>query len=274
MDPAREARGAVPSGSMRTVVATRYVTPLREGGSLPAIVEGDDDGLYVAKFRGAGQGSKALVAEIAAGELARAVGLPVPEIVHLEIGAELGRNEPDEEIRDLLRASVGLNVGLDYLPGSVEFDPVADPPPSPTEASEIVVFDALVTNVDRTARNSNLLRWHRRLWLIDHGASLYFHHAWPDEPDAAVTPFGAVKDHVLLRWAAELPAAGARLAPRLANGAVAAAVAAVPDALLSGEARFASLAEHRAAYVRRLERRLAMADIFVQEAERARALLV
>jgi hypothetical protein len=259
---------------MRTVTATRYVTPLREGGSLPAIVEGDDDGLYVAKFRGAGQGRKALVAEVIAGGLARAAGLQIPEIVRLEVGAELGRNEPDQEIRELLRASVGLNVGLDYLPGSVEFDPVADPPPSSAEASEIVYFDALVTNVDRTARNSNLLRWHRRLWLIDHGASLYFHHAWADDPDPAVTPFSAVKDHVLLQWAAEIPAAGARIASRLGKGAIGAAVSAVPDAWLTGEPRFATLEEHRAAYVRHFERRLEMAEIFVQEADRARALVV
>jgi hypothetical protein len=255
---------------MRTVAATRYVTPLREGGSLPAIVEGDDDGLYVAKFRGAGQGAKALVAEVIAGELARAAGL----LVRLGVGAELGRNEPDGEIRDLLKASVGVNLGLDYLPGSATFDPVAGPPPPAPEASEIVFFDALVTNVDRTARNANLLCWHGRLWLIDHGASLYFHHAWGDAAGAARSPFRAVKDHVLLRWATELPAAGARIASRVADGAIARAVAEVPEAWLSGEPRFASTAEHRAAYVDHLERRLAAADLFVQEAERARALLV
>ncbi len=259
---------------MRTVAATRYVTPLREGGSLPAIVEGDDDGLYVVKFRGAGQGTKALVAEVIAGELARAAGLRVPELVRLEISAALGRNEPDEEIRDLLKGSVGLNVGLDYLPGSVTFDPVADAPPAPAEASEVVFFDALVTNVDRTARNANLLSWHGQLWLIDHGASLYFHHAWPETPDPALTPFRAVKDHVLLPWAGELPAAGARLAARLGDGAIARAVGEVPEPWLEGEPRFASASEHRAAYVRHLERRLAAANIFVEEAERARALLV
>jgi hypothetical protein len=259
---------------MRTVTATRYVTPLREGGSLPAIVEGSDDGLYVAKFRGAGQGPKALVAEIIAGELARAAGLAVPEIVLLEVGPELGRNEPDGEIRDLLKASVGVNVGLDYLPGSATFDPVAGAPPSAAQASEIAFLDALVTNVDRTARNSNLLCWHRRLWLIDHGASLYFHHSWPDAPDPALTPFAAMKDHVLLRWAGEIPAAGARLAPRLSGGAIGRAVADVPDAFLAAEPRFATREAHREAYVRFLERRLAAAEVFVQEAERARALLV
>lgn len=259
---------------MRTVTATRYVTPLREGGSLPAIVEGDDDGLYVAKFRAAGQGPRALVAEVIAGEVARAAGLPVPELVALEVGPELGRNEPDSEIRDLLKGSVGVNVALDYLPGSVTFDPVAGPHPDAAAASEIVFLDGLVTNVDRTPRNPNLLCWHGRLWLIDHGAALYFHHAWAETPDPALTAFAQVKDHVLLPWAAALRDAAGRLAARLGQGALARAVAAVPDALLSGEPRFASPAEHRAAYVRHLERRLAAADLFVEEAERARALLV
>jgi hypothetical protein len=259
---------------MRTVTATRYVTPLREGGSLPAIVEGDDDGLYVVKFRGAGQGPKALVAEVIAGELARAAGLRVPELVGLEVGAMIGRNEPDEEIRDLLKGSVGLNLGLDYLPGSVSFDPVAGPAPATAEASEVVWFDALVTNVDRTPRNSNLLSWHGQLWLIDHGAALYFHHAWLDAPDPALTPFRTVKDHVLLPWAGEIPSAGARLAARLGDGAIARAVGEVPAAWLEGEPRFGSPEEHRAAYVRHLERRLAASDVFVEEAERARALLV
>lgn len=259
---------------MRTVTATRYVTPLREGGSLPAIVEGDDDGLYVVKFRGAGQGARALVAEVIAGELARAAGLDVPELVGLEVVPELGRNEPDGEIRDLLKASVGRNLGLDYLPGSITFDPIAGRPPAEAAASEIVFLDALVTNVDRTPRNPNLLCWHGRLWLIDHGAALYFHHAWVDAPDPALTPFPQVKDHVLLPWAGDIPAAGARLASRLGGGAVARAVAAVPDAWLSGEPRFATPAEHRAAYVGVLERRLAAAELFVKEAERARARLV
>lgn len=259
---------------MRTVAATRYVTPLREGGSLPAIVEGEDDGLYVAKFRGAGQGARTLVAEVIAGALARAAGLDVPEVVALEVGPELGRNEPDGEIRDLLKASVGLNVGLDYLPGSITFDPVAGPPPPEPTASEVVFLDALLSNVDRTARNPNLLCWHRRLWLIDHGAALYFHHAWAEAPDPALGTFPQVKDHVLLPWATDLRGAAARLAGRLAGGAVAVAVGEVPDALLGGEPRFPTPAEHRAAYVSHLERRLAAADLFVEEAERARARLV
>jgi hypothetical protein len=259
---------------VRTVAATRYVTPLREGGSLPAIVEADDSGLYVVKFRAAGQGTKALVAELVAGELARAAGLRVPEIALVEVDGALGRNEPDGEIRDLLRRSVGVNLAIDYLPGSITFDPVAGPPPSADEASSIVWFDAYATNVDRTARNPNLLCWHRRLWLIDHGASLYFHHAWDGEPARGDAPFAAVKDHVLLPWATGVAAAGERIAPRLARDAVERVLAEVPDAWLAGELRFGSPAEHRAAYARYLERRLAAAPIFVEEAERARDALV
>src|ERR671926_1038404 len=182
---------------LRTVSVTRYVTPLREGGSLPAIVEADDDGLYVLKFRGAGQGLKALIAELLAGELARALGLPVPEIVFVEVAAELARTEPDPEIQDLIRASEGLNLALDYLPGSIAFDPAAEKV-EPGLASSIVWFDAYVTNVDRTARNTNMLMWHRRLWLIDHGAALYFHHNWDDYLARSRNPFRQIKDHVLL----------------------------------------------------------------------------
>jgi hypothetical protein len=260
---------------MRTVTATRYVTPLREGGSLPAIVEGDDLGLYVVKFRAAGQGRKALVAELVAGELARAAGLRVPEIVLVEVGEALGRNEPDPEVRELLKRSVGVNLGLDYLPGSVTFDPVAGPAPSEAEASAVVFFDALVTNVDRTPRNPNLLAWHRQMWLIDHGASLYFHHAWGSGgEDPARTPFRGVKDHVLLPWAAEISRAGEALARRLGREVLERVVADLPEAWLADEPRFATAHEHRAAYVSHLERRLAAAPIFVTEAERARAELV
>jgi hypothetical protein len=259
---------------MRTVRATRYVTPLREGGSLPAIVEGDDDGLYVVKFRGAGHGDKALVAEIVAGELARAAGLRVPEIVLVEVEAPLGRNEPDSEIRELLRSSVGTNLGLDYLPGSVTFDPIAGAPPAADEASAVVWLDALVSNVDRTPRNPNLLVWHRNLWLIDHGSALYFHHAWDAAADAARSPFAAVKDHVLLPWASDVAAAGERLAPRLGRDVLERALARVPDPWLADEPRFPTAAAHRAGYVDHLARRLAAAPIFVEEAERARAALV
>jgi hypothetical protein len=258
---------------MRTVTATRYVTPLREGGSLPAIVEGDDCGLYVVKFRAAGQGPRALVAELIAGELARAAGLRVPELVRVEVGASLGRNEPDGEIRDLLKGSTGLNLALDWLPGSITFDPVAGPPPTAEEASELVWFDAFVTNVDRTPRNPNLLSWHRRLWLIDHGAALYFHHAWDGQEDRSRMPFPAVKDHVLLPWAADLARASARLAERLGDGVIAGVVAEVPDAWLAtrGGPDPSAL---KAAYVRHLEGRRAAASLLAEEADRARAALV
>ncbi len=259
---------------MRTVAATRYVTPLREGGSLPGIVEADDSGLYVAKFRAAGQGVKALVAEVVAGELARAAGLRVPELVRVEVDAALGRNEPDDEIRDLLRGSVGSNLGVDYLPGSIGFDPVAGPPPADDEASLVVALDALVTNVDRTARNPNLLVWHRNLWVIDHGSALYFHHAWDGVQDRSRMPFPMVKDHVLLPWATAIAAAGERLAAQLGGGAIARAVGEVPAEWLEGDPRFPSVEAHRAAYAGHLERRLAAAALFLEEADRARAELV
>ena len=172
---------------LRTVNATRYVTPLREGGSLPAIVEADDAGMYVLKFRGAGQGTKVLVAEIIVGELARAAGLAMPEIVFIELDPELARTEPDAEIQQLIRASAGLNLAFDYLPGSITFDPVADQPDARL-ASSIVWLDAFTSNVDRTARNANMLMWHRKLWLIDHGAALYFHHGWGDGTDRSAGP--------------------------------------------------------------------------------------
>jgi len=168
---------------IRTITATQYVTPLREGGSLPAIVEGDDDGTYVLKFRGAGQGPKALIAELVSGEIARILGLPVPEIVFAELDPRMAKTEPDPEIQDLLQRSAGLNLALDYLPGSITFDPLVERHMAGTGAlaSRIVWFDALVTNVDRTARNTNLLVWHRAVWMIDHGASLYFHHNWDED---------------------------------------------------------------------------------------------
>jgi hypothetical protein len=259
---------------MRTVRATRYVTPLREGGSLPAIVEADDLGFYVLKFRAAGHGVKALIAEQVSGELARAVGLRVPDIVHVEVDAALGRNEPDAEIRDLLNGSVGLNLGLDYLPGSITFDPVAGPSPPASEASDIVWFDSFASNVDRTARNPNLLCWHRRLWLIDHGSTLYFHHNWDQAETQSVSGFEAVRDHVLLPWATELAAAHARIRSRLDRGVIARVLAEIPDPWLRNEARFADPSAHRAAYVRYLERRLDAAPTFMEEAERARAALV
>jgi hypothetical protein len=259
---------------LKTVIATRYVTPLREGGSLPAIVEGDDCGLYVAKFRGAGHGSRALVAELVVGELARAAGVRVPEIVRIEVDAALGRNEPDSEIRDLLRASVGTNVGLDYLPGSITFDPGVGPAPPPAEASDLVCFDALTTNVDRTPRNPNLLWWHRQLWAIDHGSALYVHHAWDDAPAYRRSAFPPIRDHVLLPWATGLGAAAGRIAARLTRAAIERVLADVPEVWLADEPRFPTPAEHRAAYRDTLLARLDAAPAWLEEAERARAALV
>jgi hypothetical protein len=258
---------------IRTVRATRYVTPLREGGSLPAIVEADDDGLYVVKFRGAGQGQRALIAELIAGEIGRRLDLLVPEIVFVEVDPALGRNEPDPEIKALLDASGGLNLGLDFLPGAIAYDPAAPagPPLDAGLASAVVWFDAYVTNVDRTPRNTNLLLWHRRLWLIDHGAGLYFHHAWRDHLAAARTPFGRIKEHVLLPLASALPEADAELAPRLSRETLETVVAAVPDAWLGDVPLFADPAAHRRAYVEYLARRLAPPRAFAQEAVDARA---
>jgi hypothetical protein len=257
--------------NLRTVRATRYVTPLREGGSLPAIVEADDEGTYVLKFRGAGQGPKSLVAELVAGELARALGLPVPEIVFVELDPILGRTEPDPEIQDLLKASAGLNLGLDYLPGSITFDPLASRPAreDPLLASKIVWFDALTTNIDRTARNPNLLVWHRALWLIDHGASLYFHHSWEGFLDRARNPFAPIKDHVLLPFATKIRAADEELAPMLTPQVLASAVDLIPDDWLPSEEAFANVDEHRDAYSKYLRKRLDTSREWMEEAIRA-----
>ena len=256
---------------MRTVTANRYVTPLREGGSLPAVVEADDDGLYVLKFRGAGQGTKALVAELVAGEIARALGLPVPELVFIELDTELARTEPDPEIQDLIRASGGTNLGLDYLSGALAFDPLADAT-DPELASRIVWLDAFVTNLDRTARTTNMLVWHRKLWLIDHGAALYFHHAGLDDPAAALNPFPLVRDHVLLPRASRIAEVDSGLADRLGPSVLEGIVGLVPDAWLAGDSGASasgSAGAARAAYLDHFLRRLAAPRAFVAEAVRA-----
>lgn len=261
---------------LRTVLATRYVTPLREGGSLPAIVEADDLGLYVLKFRGAGQGARALVSELIAGEIGRELGLKVPELVLVEVDSALGRNEPDWEIRELLKGSVGLNLALDYLPGSVMFDPAATPAKTPVDAglaSQAVWFDAFVTNVDRTARNPNLLYWHKALYFIDHGAALYFHHNWQNVEQAARSPFAAIRDHVLLPWADRIREADALLRPRLGEAVFERVLALVPDDWLLPEPGIATPSEKRAAYVTWLTQRLEAAPLFLEEAVRARAQL-
>ena len=261
---------------LRTVRATRYVTPLREGGSLPAIVEADDDGLYVVKFRGAAQGPKALVAELVAGEIGRTLGLPVPEIVFIEVDPALANAEPHMEIQELMRASGGLNVALDFLPGALPFDARLAglgrlPEVTGALASEIVWFDAFVTNVDRTPRNPNMLLWHKRLWLIDHGASLYFHHTWNDYLARAQSGFAQVKDHVLLPFADDLAGADARLSARLTEETLAAVVAAIPDGWLDVTPPFASREEQRAAYLAYFAERLRAPHRFVEEALDARA---
>ncbi len=259
---------------LRTLTATRYVTPLKEGGSLPAIVEAEDDGLYVLKFRGAGQGPKSLIAELVAGEIARAFGLPVPEIVFMGLDAALGRNEPDYEIYNLIKASVGLNLALDYLPGSITFDAIDARTLDPLLASSIVWFDAYVSNVDRTPRNTNMLFWHKRLYLIDHGASLYFHHTGVNYLERTRSPFTQIKDHVLLPVATQLHEADALLRNRLNEPLLANIIAAIPDEWLGEDPLFATQEEHRAAYLAYLLERLADSHIFVEEALHARASLV
>jgi hypothetical protein len=255
---------------VKTVHATRYVTPLREGGSLPAVVEGDDDGLYVLKFHGAGQGPKALVAEWICGELARALALPMPEIALVELDSEFARTEPDPEIQDLIRASEGLNLGIDYLPGALNYDPAAMQVDAEL-ASRIVWFDAFASNVDRTARNPNLMVWHRKLWLIDHGAALYFHHDWAHAGEACERPFVLIRDHVLLPFASRIAAIDAAMAAPLTDALIDGVVAAIPEPWLLGEPAFADPAAHRRAYSDYLKRRRDVRAVFVQEAIRAHA---
>ena len=264
------ANARVHNAAVKTVTATRYVTPLREGGSLPAIIEADDDGMYVLKFRGAGQGPKALAAELLAGELARAAGLPVPTIVLVELDPDLARTEPDPEIQSLIRASAGVNLALDYLPGSVAFDPVTETP-TPDLASAIVWFDAFVTNVDRTARNTNLLMWHRRLWLIDHGAALYFHHSWDDDYMAhSRTPFPMIKDHVLLPFAAEMEKADRLMSERITPEVIADVVALLPAAWMASDAP-GGAPRNPQVYASYLQSRLDSRQAFLEEAMRARS---
>jgi len=258
---------------IRTVKVTRYVTPLREGGSLPAIVEADDGFLYLLKFHGAGQGAKALVAELIGGEIARALGLKVPEIVFADLDVAFGRTEPDEEVQDLLKASVGLNLGLHYLSGAITFDPIASPI-DPMLASKIVWLDGFLTNVDRTPRNTNMLIWHRELWLIDHGASLYFHHSWHDWKKRATLSFEQISNHVLLPRASELDAVEAYFKSLLNPTVLESLVALIPEVWLEGEPAFSNVEEHRLAYLQYLTLRLAHSEIFVKGAQNARASLV
>lgn len=255
---------------LRTVAATRYVTPLREGGSLPAIIEADDDGLYVLKFRGAGQGPKALLAELLGAEIGRALGLPIPEVVFVDLDAEFGRNELDPEIRELLIASAGLNLGVDYLPGSLSLDPVSLQAFDPALAARTAWFDAFIMNVDRTLKNPNILLWHREPWFIDHGAAFYFHHTWDGWETRAQSAFPAIRDHVLLGRAASITGAGSMAERVLTPSLLAEITALLPDEWLV-DVPFGDPAATRNAYLRYLELRLAHREIFEQEAERARA---
>ena len=255
---------------LRTVIATRYVTPLREGGSVPALVEADDDGLYVVKLLGAGHGRKALIAELLAGEIGRRLGLPVPDAMLVELDGVLAKAEPDQEIQELLARSSGTNYGLDFLPGALSFAPAVGPRPEPDLAADIIWLDAFTTNVDRTPRNPNLLVWHRRLQLIDHGSAFYIHHSWT-EPDAhARRPFTQIRDHVLMPFAGSIGNADARLAAKLDDAFLASLVAAIPDDWLQPEDGLPDAAAHRRAYLAYMQTRLAARAAFVEEAERAR----
>jgi hypothetical protein len=254
---------------LRTVNITRYVTPLREGGSLPAIAEADDEFLYVIKFHGAGQGTKALVADLVGGELARAAGFRMPELVFANLDEAFGRTEPDEEIQDLLRASVGLNLGVHYLSGSITYDPAVTVIDA-VLASEIVWLDAFLTNVDRTARNTNMLTWHKDLWLIDHGACLYFHHNWDSWQEQALKPFALIKNHVLLPQANELKKADAKMKSILTPAVIRTVTDLIPDSWLQSGDSEQSPAERREVYYQFLTSRIQHSAIFVNEANHAR----
>lgn len=258
--------------ALRSVNVTRYVTPLREGGSMPAIAEADDGFLYVIKFRGAGQGPRALIAELIGGEIARILGFKVPELVFAHLDEAFGRTEGDEEIQDLLKFSVGLNLGLHYLSGAITFDPVVNQVDAES-ASKIVWLDSLLMNMDRTCRNTNMLIWHKELWLIDHGASLYFHHSWENWEEQALKPFDLIKDHVLLPYASELQAVDLKLRTLLGIERINEIVALIPDDWLE-EGVFQSHEDHRNAYVQFLDRRLNHTEIFVNEARHAREILI
>jgi hypothetical protein len=259
---------------LRSVNGIRYVTPLREGGSLPAIVESDDGKMYVVKFRGAGQGALALVAELISGEIARLLGLRVPEIVFVQIDFALGRNEPDAEIRDLLKASVGQNIGLEYLPGATTFDPAAGDEVASSIASLCVWLDAFVLNVDRTARNANLLLSEEKLWLIDHGASLYFHHNWPTAKEKAGSKFESIREHILLRWAGDIAAASHTAHASLTETKLNEILQLLPDEWLVSESDEVTPSQRREAYRDFLLRRLEASNIFEQEIVHARSQLV
>jgi hypothetical protein len=257
------------NNELRTTSVTRYVTPLREGGSMPAIAEADDGFLYVLKFKGAGQGKKALIAELIGGEIARILGFRIPEIVYANLDEAFGRVEPDQEIQDLLRASVGLNLAMHYLSGAITFDPNVNKVDAKL-ASQIVWLDSFLTNMDRTAKNTNMLIWHKELWLIDHGASLYFHHSWDNWEEQAISPFKLIKDHVLLPYATELDDVNQEFSKILTSEKIKHVISLIPDDWLIHESNAISTKERRQVYTQFLEKRILNSDIFIKEAKNAR----
>ena len=258
---------------LRHVNVTRYITPLREGGSLPAVADADDGFKYVVKFRGAGHGPKALIAELLGCEIARFLGFKVPEVVFADLDEAFGRTEGDEEIQDLLKFSQGLNIGLHFLSGAINFDPVVTSV-DPQLASEIVWFDAFMTNIDRTFRNTNMLMWHRELWLIDHGATLYFHHSFTNWEQSAATPFAMIKDHVLLPQASQLDEANTKFKALLTDEVLQHMVNLIPDAWLDWEGYEERPDALRQVYFQFLSTRLTHADLFTKTAKDARQTLV
>lgn len=258
---------------IRTENVVRYIMPLREGGSLPALAEADDGFKYVVKFRGAGHGTKALIAEFIGGEIARLLGMKVPEIVFLNLDEAFGITEGDEEIQDLLKWSKGLNLGLHFLSGALTFDPLVNQVDEKT-ASEVVWLDALLTNIDRTFKNTNLLMWHRELWLIDHGASLYFHYSWVNWEKHTLSPFPNIKDHVLLPWAAKLSEADERLKALLTPDKITDIIQTVPDTWLEWEGNTETAQQKRDIYIRFFLERINHSELFVKEAQNARKLLI
>jgi len=254
---------------IRTVNVVQYLQPLREGGSLPAIVKADDGFLYVLKFRGAGQGKKALISEFIGGELARAIGLKVPELVFMNLDASFSKTEPDEEIQDLLKFSVGLNLGLHFLSSAITYDPLVSEVDALT-ASKVVLLDSLISNIDRTAKNTNLLKWNNELWIIDNGASLYFHHNWETWENHLPRTFPLIKDHVLLPKATNLSKASEEIKQRINSDTITEIISNIPEDWLLSEGDFLSPDEMRAAYCAFLKAKLLMFDVLVKEARDAR----
>lgn len=254
---------------IRTVDVVQYIKPLREGGSLPAIVKGDDGFLYVLKFRGAGQGKKALIADFVGAELGRAIGLKVPEIVFMNLDDSFSKTEPDEEIQDLLKFSVGLNLGLHYLSGSIVYDPLVSEADA-LSSSKVVLLDSIISNIDRTPKNTNLLNWNKELWIIDHGSSFYFHHNWETWQTHLGRTFPAIKDHVLLERASKLDEAAEEIEEKLTPEIVKEIVAAIPNDFLEDESEEMTPDEMRAAYIEFICTRLLKIDELIKEASDAR----